>query len=95
MNKLDIIHQFGAGFTVGDSQYPDNLFVDRANTKDNELWLLAYDANMTAAPNFETWDSDYQKQVIDQLRNDERLENTNLSVYIDGKRVIRGIQVNY
>lgn len=88
MNKQQIIKEFAGGFTVGDSKFPDNFLLDKANTKDNQLWLLAYDANLMPATPFATWNTKYRKQIIQELKQYHKLKGSGLAVYIDGEKVI-------
>ena len=76
MNKQQIIEKFAGGFTVGDSEFPDNFLLDKANTKDNQLWLLAYDANLMPATPFATWNTKYR------LNNGKRSKTMEIIVFL-------------
>ncbi len=85
MKKHDLIKRFEAGLDTGDPQYGETWLVDEQRTKDNVLYLQAYDANLWPCTNFSTWRQGYIEQVTEEILHD--IGDLNVTIWLDDIKV--------
>lgn len=81
MNKRELIEKFKGGLSYGNDYETVELLLDKKNTKDNNLCLQAYDANLMGLPPVSRWSADAKKKLNDEVIR--QTQDYNIDVYVD------------
>lgn len=90
MKKKSLLNKYKGGITFyfksdKGRSFPDYWLVDEDNTKDGELYLLAYDANLFGSPNVKSWKSHAIKEVSEFMS--DMFKDEDFDVYLDGHKL--------
>lgn len=87
MNKEQIIEKFEQGLSCGKDYATVELLIDKNNTKDNELHLQTYDANLMGLPPVSNWSKDAQTELKNEVI--KKTKSYNIDVIVDGVVIVR------